>query len=62
MPEFRFHSAPEVEPFEYFCKICKSLNLSMVALEFCPVCKTLITIRGGINELNKEQLLKEANA
>lgn len=56
---YYFHNLPFVNPYEYFCTKCKTLNFAMVSLEKCPVCNEIIMIKGKVFELDKEALLKE---
>lgn len=57
---FEFHDLPLGEPYEYWCRRCRSMNLAFVELADCPVCHGGI-IKGKVMELDKEALMNEAN-
>ena len=53
--EIRIHRAPRCEPFEYWCGQCRTLNLSFVPFEICPICGGEI-LKGALMELDADQL------
>lgn len=50
-----FHNLPYISPYEYWCDHCETLNMSMVELTYCPVCKTEIKERGKLGELKTRE-------
>ena len=50
------HSGPACEPWEYWCAICGTMNLSLTPLTVCPVCNTEITTKGKPGALDLDAL------
>lgn len=50
------HNKPPVSPYEYWCFVCRTMNLAFVELDKCPECGEVIKLKGEIGALDVEEL------